>query len=242
MFLWLLLILLVLVGSAFTLLLKTYRKQNAIEESFLCSILLMAAGCIVPESLLLFPAVWWAFTVLWSDGLRVYLASVCGILLVAFYAVLVWKFLPGSTLTLFVEERLTNAFQRQLIYKFTNLPRLCRSYEALPNKEIYKLSIAASAAVLGLWALIAHLARYTRANVRIQNFLLVTLPFFALSALSVVFPAADGNCMLSTLAASALFLVGLYIHAYGFPRIRLPKRRRDMSRRRIRGRKNPYRM
>ena len=229
MFLWLQLILLVLVGSAFTLLLKTYRKQNAIEESFLCSILLMAAGCIVPESLLLFPAVWWAFTVLWSDGLRVYLASVCGILLVAFYAVLVWKFLPGSTLTLFVEERLTNAFQRQLIYKFTNLP-------------IYKLSIAASAAVLGLWALIAHLARYTRANVRIQNFLLVTLPFFALSALSVVFPAADGNCMLSTLAASALFLVGLYIYAYGFPRIRLPKRRRDMSRRRIRGRKNPYRM
>ena len=229
MFLWLQLILLVLVGTAFALLLSTYRKQNAIEESFLCSILLMAAGCIVPESLLLFPAVWWAFTVLWSDGLRVYLASVCGILLVAFYAVLVWKFLPGSTLTLFVEERLTNAFSRLPIYQFTNLP-------------IYKLSIAASAAVLGLWALIAHLARYTRANVRIQNFLLVTLPFFALSALSVVFPAADGNCMLSTLAASALFLVGLYLHAYGFPRIRVPKRRRDMSRRRIRGRKNPYRM
>ena len=229
MFLWLQLILLVLVGTAFVLLLRTYRKQNAIEESFLCSILLMAAGCIVPETLLLFPAVWWAFTVLWSDGLRVYLASVCGIMLVAFYAVLAWQFLPESTLTLFVSERITNAFQRQLIYKFTNL-------------QIYKLSIAASAAVLGLWALIAHLSRYARANVRIQNFLLVTVPFFALSALSVLFPAADGNCMLSTLAASALFLVGLYLHAYGFPRIRMPQRRRDTSRHRWKGRKNPYRM
>lgn len=228
MFLWLQLILLVLVGTAFALLLSTYRKQNAIEESFLCSILLMAAGCIVPESLLLFPAVWWAFTVLWSDGLRVYLASVCGILLVAFYAVLVWLFLPESALALFVEERLTNAFSRVLFLQ-----------AEMPLPE---LTVAAAAAVLGLWALIAHLARYTRANVRIQNFLLVTLPFFALSVLSVVFPAADGNCMLSTLAASALFLAGLYLNAYGMPRIRLPKRRRDMSRRRMRGRKNPYRM
>jgi hypothetical protein len=48
--------------------------------------------------------------------------------------------------------------------------------------------------------------------------------------------------MLSVLAASALFLAGLYLNAYGMPRIRLPKRRRDMSRRRMRGRKNPYRM
>ena len=229
MFLWLQLILLVLVGTAFILLLRTYRKQNAIEESFLCSILLMAAGCIVPETLLLFPAVWWAFTVLWSDGLRVYLASICGIMLVAFYAVLAWQFLPESTLTLFVLERITNAFSRLLIYKQTSLP-------------VYELAIAAAAAVLGLWALIAHLSRYARANVRIQNFLLVTVPFFALSALSVLFPAADGNCMLSTLAASALFLVGLYLHAYGFPRIRMPQRRRDTSRRRWKGRKNPYRM
>ena len=42
MFLWLQLILLVLVGTAFVLLLRTYRKQNAIEESFLCSIGLAA--------------------------------------------------------------------------------------------------------------------------------------------------------------------------------------------------------
>ena len=50
-------ILLILVGAAFALLLGTYRKQNAVEESFLCGILLMLAGCVVPDALLFFPVV-----------------------------------------------------------------------------------------------------------------------------------------------------------------------------------------
>ena len=230
MFLVMQLIELVLVGGAFALLLKTYRKQNAMEESFLCSILLMASGCIVPESLLLFPAIWWAFTVLWSDCLRVYLASVCAILLVVFYAVLVWIFLPDSTLTLFVQNQLTDAFSRTPIYRLTDLP-------------IYTLCIAATSAVLGFWVLFAHLARYRRANVRVQNFFLVSLPFFFLGLLSVLFPSTGGNCMLSVLAGSALFLTGLYLSAYGFPRIRLPKRRRPSpNSRRWRRRRNPYRI
>lgn len=224
------LILFVLVGAAFALLLGTYRKQNAMEESFLCSILLMAAGCVVPESLLLFPAIWWAFTVLWSDCLRVYLASLCAILLVLFYAVPLWRFFPDNTAVLFVQDRLIGAFSRTPIYKFTNLP-------------IYKLTIAASAAFLGLWALFAHLARYRRANVRVQNFFLITVPFFFLSLLSVLFPATNGNCMLSVLVEATLFLIGLYISAYGFPRIRLPKRSRTSpNKRKWKHRKNPYRL
>ena len=230
MFLLTQLILLVLVGGAFALLLKTYRKQDAMEESFLCSILLMAAGCVVPETILLFPFFWWAYTVLWSDSLRVYLASLCAILLILLYAALIRVFLPECAAVTFVEDQLTNAFSRLPIYQFTHLP-------------IDKLCIAATAAVLGLWTLFSHLARYTRANVRIQNFLLVTVPIFLISLLSVLFPATNGNCMLSVLVGTALFLIGLYLYAYGFPRIRLPKRRRPSpNSRRWKHRKNPYRI
>ena len=231
-------ILLVLIGGAFALMLRTYRKQNATEESFLCSILLMLAGCVVPESWLLFPAVWWAFTVLWSDCLRVYLASACAILLVLFYAVLAWEIFPDSPLVVFVEDNLTSAFSRTPIY--STAQEVCPQERLL---HLYKLCIAAAAAFLGLWTLFAHLSKYTRANVRVQNFLLVTIPFFLLSLLSVLFPAANGNCMLSVLVATTLFLIGLYLSAYGFPRIRLPKRRRTgPNNRRWKHRKNPYKM
>ena len=153
-------ILLVLVGAAFALLLGTYRKQNAVEESFLCGVLLMLAGCVVPDALLFFPVVWWSFTVLWSDNLRVYLASVCAILLVSFYVAILWFIWPNSTTALFVQDNIYNALARTTIYPFGNVPA-------------GQLIVAAVAAFFGLWSLFAHLSRYTRANVRTQNFLLV---------------------------------------------------------------------
>lgn len=223
-------ILLVLVGAAFALLLGTYRKQNAVEESFLCGVLLMLAGCVVPDALLFFPVVWWSFTVLWSDNLRVYLASACAILLVSFYVAILWFIWPDSTTALFVQDNIYNALARTPVFRLSGLP-------------LYQLIIAAVAAFFGLWSLFAHLSRYTRANVRTQNFLLVTIPFFLLSLLSVIFPAANGNNMLSVLVGMALFLIGLYLKAYGFPRIRLPKRQRtSASNRKWKHRKNPYKM
>ena len=223
-------ILLVLVGAAFALLLGTYRKQNAIEESFLCGILLMLAACIVPDALLFFPVVWWGYTVLWSDSLRVYLASVCAILLVCFYVALLWFLLPDSPATLFVQDNIYNALARTPVFRLSGLP-------------LYQLIIAAVAAFFGLWSLIAHMTHYSRANVRTQNFLLVTVPFFLLSLLSVLFPAANGNHMLSVLAGTTLFLIGLYLKSYGFPRIRLPRRQRTSpSNRKWKHRKNPYKM
>jgi len=231
MFLWLQLILLVLVGGSFALLLRTFRKQNAMEESFLCSILLMAAGCVMPDSLLLFPAVWWAFTVLWSDCLRVYLASLCGILLVLFYAALAWYVLPDSWLVCFVQGQFTDAFSRTFCWSpiYTSA-----------NAYIYTATTAV-VAILGLWSIIAHFMRFTRANVRVQTYLLVALPYFGLSLLSCIFPTRMGNSMLSVLVGITLFLIILYLHAYGFPRIRRAKRRKNPSRRKWKGRKNPYR-
>jgi len=223
------LILLVLVSIAFTLLLRMYRKQNAIEESFLCSILLMAAGCFTPEALLLIPVIWWGFTVLWADGLRVYLASICGIMLVLFYATLFYLFLPDSVAVVFVRDRLFGALSRTFCYTADG---------CIPS--LLWLVIAAVAVVFGLWAMIAHMTRFTRANVRIQNFLMVAVPFFLLSLLSTLFPATDGNSMLFVLFGASLFLQGLYIAAYGFPRIRLPQRRRKSPNRRKWKRRSPY--
>ena len=225
-------ILLVLVGSAFALLLRMYRKQNAIEESFLCGILLMVAGGVVPDAWLLIPVVWWAYTVLWADSLRVYLASVCAILLIGFYVALCWFVLPDSAVTVFVRERVMNAFSRSFCYA---------EGEAVPS--LRWLITAAAATFLGVWSLLTHLSRYSRANVRVQNFLLVAVPFFLLSLLSVLFPARDGASLLFVLLGSAVFFMALYLSAYGFPRIRLPKRSRtSLSNRKWKHRKNPYRM
>lgn len=223
-------ILLVLVGAAFALLLGTYRKQNAVEESFLCGILLMLAGCVMPDALLFFPVVWWGFTVLWSDSLRVYLASVCAIMLVGLYVALIWLLLPDCPLTLFIQDNIFSAFIRTPFYRSANIP-------------ICQLIIAAVAVFFGLWTLFAHLSRYSRANVRTQNFLLVTIPFFLLSILSVFFPADNGNDMLSILVGTTLFLIGLYLKAYGFPRFRLPRRQRTgLRNRKWKHRKSPYKM
>ena len=96
---------------------------------------------------------------------------------------------------------------------------------------------------MGVWSLLAHLRRYASANVRVQNFLLVTIPFFLLSLLSVLFPARDGASLMLVLFGASAFLMALYLSAYGFPRIRLPKRRRTSpNKRRWKHRKNPYRM
>lgn len=213
------LVLLLLISAVFGLLLKSYRRPDAMEESFLCSILLLAAGAVVPDVLLLFPFVWWAFKVMWADNLRVYLASVFGILFVAFYAAILYFLWPESAVVGFVEERLADAFHRTC----------CFSLQSQVGLEW--LIITVLSALLGFWLLIAHLGRYTRANVKVQSRLLVALPFFGLSLLSSLFPTAQGNGMLSVLAASALFLSILWLATYGLPKLSMPSRRR----------RNPYR-
>ena len=225
-------ILLVLVGTAFALLLRMYRKQNAVEESFLCGILLMVAGCVVPDAWLFLPVVWWAYVILWADGLRVYLASVCAILLIGFYVLLCRFVLPDCVVAAFIGERIACAFSRSFCFT---------GGQAVPS--LPWLIAAAVAAFMGIWSLLTHLNRYSHANVRVQNYLLVSVPFFLLSLLSVLFPGRDGMSLLFVLFGASVFFMALYLSAYGFPRIRLPKRRRtSLSNRKWKHRKNPYRM
>ena len=220
--------LLVLTGIAFALLLGTFRRQDAMEEGFLCSVLLMAAGCVVPDALVFIPFLWLGFKNMWSDSLRMYCASVCGILLVAFYAAIAWFVWHESPAVTFVETNVYDAFTRTLFITQDGL--------VLP---LWQTIVAALAMIAGLWLIVVHLSKYTRANVRVQARLLACVPFFLLSALSCIFPTQSGNCLFATLVAAPCFLFGLYVATYGWPKIRIRKHPRRVSRRRLK--RNGYR-
>lgn len=211
--------LLVLVSAVFALLLKTYRQQTAMEESFLCSMLLMCAGCVTPDALLFFPVVWWAFVVLWSNNLRMYMASMCGIMLVVLYAVLVLFLWPESIVVASVRSQLTESLSRQLL-----------TFDSSPL-TIWRIVTAGIAMFIGLCAMIAHLSRFARANVRVQSRVLISIPFLLLSILSCLFPTASGNCLLAILVAAAVYLSILYLASYGIPRVRFPRKERRRHRR-----------
>ena len=221
-----------LIAAVFVLLLGTYRRQDAMENSFLCSVLLMGAGCVVPDALLFFPLLWWAYVLLWANNLRMYLASACGILLVALYATFIALLWPDAAVVTFVREQLTDALQRQLCF--------------MPGQQttvpLWWLITAAAATLLGLWMMVAHLSKYARANVRVQVRLLITIPAFLASVLSCTFPTQNGNGLFAILVAVTLYLLILYLATYGLPRIRLPRRRRDNTKRRNwKRRTNKYR-
>ena len=217
---------------AFALLLSTYRRQDAMEEGFLCSLLLMAAGCVVPDALAFIPFLWVGFKNLWSDNLRVYCASACGILLVAFYAAIAWFFWHDSLAVTFVETNVYDAFSRTFFFT-----------EGRPVLPLWQTVVIIVAIVAGLWLIVVHLSKYTRANVRVQARLTACVPFLLLSALSCLFPTRSGNCLFATLIAAPCYLFGLYVSAYGWPKLRLRRTpRRNLSSRRKLKRRTPYKM
>ena len=220
MFLAVQLTVLAVVGAAFALLLTAYRKPDAVENSFLCSVLLMAGGCIEPDLLLFIPVFWWGFSRLWADNLRVYLASLCGILLVALYAAIIWFFLPECNACLWVLSRFDAALNRSFCFD---------DGQFIPS--LTALIIAGVSAVAGIWVLMAHMVRFGRANINIRAYVGVAVPFFLLSLLSTLFPDAHGHSLLPLLVGFTAYLMGVYLYAYGMPRVKLPQRRSSPRRR-----------
>lgn len=214
------LILLALLAGVFVLLLRSYRKQNAMEESFLCSILLMGAACVAPEVVVFFPVVWWAFHLLWADGLRVYLASMLGILFFLLYAALVYFFYPDWWVVGYVRSQIDVLLIRSVCF-----------WPGQMVAPIEYLTVTGLFSLLGIWALIAHLLKYSRANVRVQTRVLLTIPFLLLSVVSCIFPSA-GNCLLLPLVALAMYLAVIYVKVYGFPRFKRKQHRSNRHKRR----------
>ncbi|MCM1034292.1 MAG: hypothetical protein NC038_02400 [Paludibacter sp.] len=70
------------------LILSTYHKDHAVEESFLSTLLLCMGAMIMPDMLWFIPIVWLLFIVQRAFTLRTWLASLTGGILVAIYATL----------------------------------------------------------------------------------------------------------------------------------------------------------
>jgi len=161
---------------------------------------------LVPDSLLLLPLAWWAFFALRASNLRTYSASLVAILTLALYAFLVWIIWPGSAIVGFELSLWADAFRRTFCWLFM---------------PVWLLAASAIFTLVGLWSLIAHLQRYSRANVRIQTRVILAAPAFLVALLSVVFPTASGNALIGLLWAVSLYLTVLYLTTYGFPRVNL---------------------
>lgn len=192
-------------GAAVILLtLACYRRQDAMENMFLSSILLMLGGISLPDFSVFFALLWWAVAELKAANVRTYMASLTGIALVGLYMFLAWYFLPDNKLLPFMEERIADALNRTF---FTDVT------------PIWAMAVSGATAVLGLWAGVAHLRKYSEANVRIQTRVQILLPVWIVSLLSFVCPTASGESLMALLWSSSLYLAVLYVLTYGFPRL-----------------------
>lgn len=79
---------LVIAQIAFLLTLKTYRKPHAVQESFLTTLLLCIVSLIIPDTLLFIPVIWLMMYIEHSFNLRVWLASLIALFVVALYTML----------------------------------------------------------------------------------------------------------------------------------------------------------
>ncbi len=79
---------LVIAQIAFLLTLKTYRKHHAVQESFLTTLLLCIVSLIIPDTLLFIPVIWLMMYIEHSFNLRVWLASLIALFVVALYTML----------------------------------------------------------------------------------------------------------------------------------------------------------
>lgn len=206
--------------AVFRLLCISYRRQDAQQNVFLLSLLLCGMALLVPDAVVFLPLAWWAIFGLRASNLRTYMASVIAMLTIAIYCVLVWVLWPESMPVKAEQLLWQNAiFGRQ------------------PGWLVLPLAVQLVSALfvlIGLWSIVAHLQRYSRANVRIQTRVLLAVPVFFVSLLSTLYPAANGS-LIALLWASSAYLTVLYLLTYGFPRINLRstggQRTRRLSRR-----------
>lgn len=210
-------ILIVLMAVAvFRLLCISYRRQDAQQNVFLLSLLLCVMALLMPDAVVLLPLTWWAVFGLRASNLRTYMASVIAVLTVGIYAAVVWVIWPDGAVVGY-EKQLWQAaiFGRQFCWLV--LPPVVQMVSAL-------------FVLIGLWSMIAHLQRYSRANVRIQTRVLLAAPVFFVSLISTLYTPA-GGALVALLWASALYLMLLYLITYGLPRVNLRSSKEQRTRR-----------
>ncbi len=130
---WILQIVLLLFQLILHLVMSAYRREQAVEPAFLASLLLCVAALFLPDVLFLLPILWTIFIVQKAMSLRVFLASMVGVVLVWLYAYL-FKYLgwiDGMELTE-VWQR-TNIDQSASFYLFNAIFTIVGLFFALMN-------------------------------------------------------------------------------------------------------------
>lgn len=168
------------------------------------SLLLCLMSLAIPDAVVLFIAVWWLLFALRASNLRMYFASLVGILTVGLYLLIAWLLWPDSRFFAYEQEQWASVFLRS--YCWVEMP-------------LWQLIVAAVSALIGLASMVAHLSNYQRANVRIQTRVLIAVPAMLLSLLSTIFPPSVGASLWPLLALTACYLTGLYFITYGLPRV-----------------------
>lgn len=200
--------------AIFGLLQHSYRNSHATEESFLCALLIMVMSAVVPDAVVLLPVVLWGFHLLWADNLRVFLAALVGVLLPLLYASLAAWIWPDAGLVAAVGRVWSDALHRTFCYPGP-LPLL------IAEAVLFLLTS---------YLLVVHLYKFTRANVRTQGTILLSIPLLVLSALSCVFPSVGGNSLLVVMVLLLVYLMVQYVVSYGFPKVRIKRRERRSKR------------
>lgn len=162
------------------LLFKVYHNQQAVSESFLCSLLLSVATLLLPDMWIFLPLIWIAFAWQRAFSLRVWLASLVGVAVVAVYFVLICQLGWVDVYPL----------------------------ESLYQREILSLSPVFSAVAyltLVAWGvLFAGVAyhRFRLENSSIQSFVLFSSTVFFISGIMLFFPLPVFPSMLLLAACS----------------------------------------
>ena len=186
------------------MLLLSYRRQDAMQRMFLCGILLAVSALVLPDSMVFILEMWWGLTVVKASNLRTYIATIMAFATVALYVVLISHVRPQQSHPLPLIDNFTGIFSRSL----------CLS--VMPMWMNIANTIAA---LMALIAGIAHIRHYSVANVRVQTRVLFVLPAALLAFLSCVFPTSSGDCLLSVLWLSSVYLTVLYVSTYGLPKM-----------------------
>lgn len=187
----------------------TYRRSDAMEESFLCALLWLLASCFQPDMLVMMPVIWWGYRLVWSNSFRMYMAFLIGVLLVAVYGACAYWLRPSGVVADVLDSWLTIWERRTLL-----------------DESVPYIVGTIVLALVGIFIVVAHLGKISYVAGRMQANILYCIPFIGLGILSCCFPSAyDYLPLWQPAILATLYLYGLYVHLHGFPRL-LPRRRR----------------
>lgn len=151
------------------MLLNTYRSENAVQESFISTLLICAAVLVLPDMLFMLPVLWIGFAVQRAFNLRVALASVVAVCIFALYLWLSVMLFPDA----FGIVSLHDAF--------------CRSWIGLQIPMLSAVSVLLLevwGVLFAVWAMIG----FSRETNRAQSLVLLLLLILLVSMPMLLFP------------------------------------------------------